>query len=66
VQVLLTATAYYDGTQCHTKGAEALEYNGYGSAATEVEVTTCAGYIGFMSALLPDLPEPADRLRTQP
>ncbi len=66
MQVLLTATAYYDGTQCHTKGAEALEYNGYGSAATEVEVTTCAGYIGFMSALLPDLPEPADRLRTQP
>lgn len=37
-QVLLTATAYYDGTQRHVKGAAPLEYYGYGSAASEVEV----------------------------
>ena len=37
-QVLLTATAYYDGTQRHVRGAAPLEYYGYGSAASEVEV----------------------------
>lgn len=45
--MLLTATAYYDGTQRHTTGAEALEYNGYGSAATEVEVTSLASSAGY-------------------
>ncbi len=37
-QVLLTSTAYYDGTQRHASGQKNLEYNGYGSAASEVEV----------------------------
>lgn len=41
-QVLLTATAYYDGTQRHVKGAAPLEYYGYGSAASEVEVRACS------------------------
>jgi hypothetical protein len=39
--VLLTSTAYYDGTQCHASGQKNLEYNGYGSAASEVEVRLC-------------------------
>ena len=52
-QVLLTATAYYDGTQRHVKGAAPLEYYGYGSAASEVEVsarTVCVQCTG-LSAL---------------
>jgi len=46
----LTAYAYYDGTQRHGggEGKAALSYNGYGVAATEVEVDALTGAVTLL------------------